>query len=274
MTQDTLNPEHFELHIKARTAGQTALELLAESAPVSKQKIKSAMTNGAVWLESSNGIQRLRRAKKQLAENDTVHLYYDAAIQGSVPAAAKLIDDQGDYSIWNKPYGMYSQGTKWGDHCTIYRWAEQHLKPQRPAFTVHRLDRAASGLMILAHTKKMAQVFSEMFKNRKIQKQYRATVAGKLADIDLPCTIEMTIDDKPAVSKILTLQPDDSHTTVMIEIETGRKHQIRRHLSAMGFPIIGDRLYGSAESEDNLKLQAMYLKFNCPITDKVREYEI
>ncbi|MBT8118946.1 MAG: RNA pseudouridine synthase [Gammaproteobacteria bacterium] len=232
------------------------------------------MTKGAVWLESSSGIQRLRRAKKQLAENDTVHLYYDAAIQDTAPAAAELIDDQGDYSIWNKPYGMYSQGTRWGDHCTISRWAEQHLKPQRPAFPVHRLDRAASGLMILAHTKKMAQVFSGMFKKRKIQKQYRATVIGRLDDIDLPFSIESTIDDKPAMSKILSLQQQDNNTTVVIEIETGRKHQIRRHLSAMGFPIVGDRLYGSDAPEDDLKLQAIYLKFNCPITDQVREYKL
>ena len=273
MTQDKLNPEHFELHSKASVAGQTALDLLAENAPVSKQKIKKAMQNGAAWLESSNGIHRLRRAKKQLAENDCVHLYYDAVIQGCKPTAAELIADEGEYSIWHKPYGMYSQGTKWGDHCTIYRWAEQHLKPQRPAFPVHRLDRAASGLMILAHTKKMAQVFSAMFKNRKIQKRYTASVEGKLDDIDLPYTIRTTIDDKPAVSRIISVQQQDNNTTVTIEIETGRKHQIRRQLSEMGFPIVGDRLYGTGKSEDDLKLQAVSLKFNCPTTDQVREYQ-
>ncbi|MCW8852188.1 MAG: RNA pseudouridine synthase, partial [Gammaproteobacteria bacterium] len=110
MTRDNLNPEHFEVHIKASVAGQAALDLLAENAPVSKQKIKKAMQNGAAWLESSNGIHRLRRAKKQLGENDFVHLYYDAAIQGCTPAAAELIADAGEYSIWHKPYGMYSQG--------------------------------------------------------------------------------------------------------------------------------------------------------------------
>ena len=127
--------------------------------------------------------------------------------------------------------------------------------------------------MILAHTRKMAQVFSEMFKNRKIQKRYRATVEGKLEGIDLPYTIKTTIDDKPAVSNIVSVQEQDKNTTVTIEIETGRKHQIRRQLSGMGFPIVGDRLYGTGKSEDNLKLQAVALKFNCPITHQVREYE-
>lgn len=232
------------------------------------------MTNGCVWLESAIGAHRLRRAKKTLHENDILHIYYDDIIQQSVPAAAQLIADEGDYSIWNKPYGMYSQGTKWGDHCTVYRWAEQQLKPQRPAFSVHRLDRAASGLIILAHSKKMAKNFSELFKKRKIQKRYEATVEGEINDIDLPYTISSNIDNKPAVSKIIKLQKQNGNTIVTIEIETGRKHQIRKHLSGMGFPIVGDRLHGSGQSEENLQLQAVYLKFICPITHEVREYSL
>ena len=274
MTQEKLDPAHFEVHIDVNTADQTALILLAENTPLSKQKIKSAMTNGAAWLESSIGVHRLRRAKKTLQKNDTLHFYFDESIQASTPADAELIADEGDYSIWNKPYGMYSQGTKWGDHCTIYRRAEKLLRPQRPAFPVHRLDRAASGLMILAHSKKMAQVFSKMFENREIQKQYRATVEGELKAESLPYTISSNIDNKPAVSRVLALQKDGENTIVIIEIETGRKHQIRKHLSAMGFPIVGDRLYGSGRSEDNLKLQAVYLKFICPVSHEIREYSL
>ncbi len=274
MTQDNLDPARFEVHIDVNQPDQAALTLLAENTPVSKQKIKSAMTNGCVWLESAIGVHRLRRAKKTLHENDTLHIYYDEAIQQSVPAAAELIADEGEYSIWNKPYGMYSQGTKWGDHCTVYRWAEQHLQPQRPAFPVHRLDRAASGLMILAHSKKMAKVFSELFKERKIQKQYEAIVEGELSDIELPYTISSKIDDKPAVSKIIKLQKQNGNTIVTIEIETGRKHQIRKHLSGLDHPIVGDRLYGSGQSEDNLKLQAVYLKFICPVNNEFREYSL
>lgn len=274
MTLDKLDPAHFEVHIDINATDQTALALLAENTPLSKQKIKSAMTNGAAWLESSIGIHRLRRAKKILQKNDTLHFYYDEAIQASVPAAAELIADEGEYSIWDKPYGMYSQGTKWGDHCTIYRWAEQQLRPQRPAFIVHRLDRAASGLIILAHSKKMAQAFSEMFKNHDIQKQYRATVEGEIYFDNLPHTISSNMDNKPAVSKIIALQKDGDNTIVTIEIETGRKHQIRKHLSGTGFPIVGDRLYGSGRCQDNLKLQAVHLKFICPVSHEIREYSL
>ena len=275
MAQNNVDPSHFEMHIGVSTAEQTALVLLAENTPLSKQKLKSAMTKGSLWLESSIGIHRLRRAKKILDVGDSLHLYYDQAIQNNVPAAAELIADEGEYSIWNKPYGMYSQGSKWADHCTIYRWAEAHLKPQRPAFLVHRLDRAASGLIILAHSKKTAAAFSALFKNRQIQKQYKATVEGNPGQLTLPYTISSDIDKKPAISKIIAIEPlENNKTIVTIEIETGRKHQIRKHLSASGSPIVGDRLYGSGKSKDNLQLQSTYLKFNCPLTNTVREYSL
>jgi len=63
MTQKISDISHFELHITAEKSQQTAVDLLAENTPLSKQKIKHIMTNGAVWLESSIGIHRLRRAK-------------------------------------------------------------------------------------------------------------------------------------------------------------------------------------------------------------------
>lgn len=232
------------------------------------------MKNGAVWLESVHGITRIRRAKKVLLPGDCLHIYYDEIIQKSKPEVASLIADEKEYSIWNKPYGMYSQGSKWGDHCTIYRWAEEHMKPQRPAFPVHRLDRAANGLMILTHTKKMAAKFSNLFKDRKIQKQYKATVEGVVTQLSLPYLIATDIDDKPAASKILTVEQSENQALITIEIETGRKHQIRKHLSSIGFPIVGDRLYGSGNSIENLQLQSNYLKFECPITNSIKEYSL
>ena len=123
--------EKFEKHLIIEEEGLTAISMLAKHTPLSKQQLKKAMTNGSVWLESNTGIKRIRRGKKVLNKGDTLHLYYDSNIQAQTPDTAELVADEGDYSIWNKPYGMYSQGSKWGDHCTIYRWAETHLEPAR-----------------------------------------------------------------------------------------------------------------------------------------------
>ena len=275
MSDKTLDPSHFELHITTNASAQKAVDLLAENIPFSKHKLKTTMSNGSVWLESSIGIHRIRRAKKVIEANNTVHIYYDEKIQNSEPNSATLISDEGDYSIWNKPYGMYSQGSKWGDHCSIYRWAENNLKPERPAFLVHRLDRAANGLIILAHTKKMAVAFSELFKTRHITKQYQAVTEGVIDNLDFPYTINEDIDNKQAISIITAVkQLENDQTRVTLEIETGRKHQIRKHLAGLGHPIVGDRLYGSEISDENLQLQSHYLRFNCPITNEVREYSL
>ena len=140
--------ERFEKHITAKESGISAISLLADNTPLSKQKLKIAMANGAAWLESQHGVNRIRRAKKKLKQGETLHLYYDSEILSQTADPAILIADEVEYSIWNKPYGMYSQGSKWGDHCTIYRWAEKYFEPGRPAYLVHRLDRAANGCLL------------------------------------------------------------------------------------------------------------------------------
>jgi tRNA pseudouridine32 synthase/23S rRNA pseudouridine746 synthase len=272
MAQEPSAASKFELHIAAASSEQSALKLIADNCPLSKQKIKSIMSNGAVWLESDIGIHRIRRAKKILPKGNIIHIYYDEKIQSSEPEPATLIADEKAFSIWSKPYGMYSQGTKWGDHCTIYRWVETHLRPQRPAFLVHRLDRAANGLILIAHSKKMAVTLSSLFSERKIVKQYRATVKGEF-DFSLPCSITNDISGKPARSTILACDLNSSGNTVLtVDIKTGRKHQIRKHLAAIGHPVIGDRLYGEAMPEINLQLQSFYLKFNNPLDGTACEY--
>jgi len=264
----------FEKHISVVESQQSVLECLHENVELSKQKIKQVMQNGAVWLETEHGITRIRRAKKTVHQGEVVHLYYNLEIQDKKPQIAELIADEGDYSIWNKPSGMYSQGSKWGDHCSIYRWAEQHLKPERPAFIVHRLDRAAHGLMILAHKKSVATQFSNLFAKNKIYKQYSAVVEGQMLGYPLPFEINNKLDDKVAISEIISLTLDEASNTtkVGLVIKTGRKHQIRQHLASMGFPIVGDRLYGAKNIESDLQLASVCLKFICPVTAQQKEY--
>ena len=263
----------FEIHLSVEAADASAVTLLSEASGLSKQRIKQVMQNGAVWLSRVEGhgssagknTRRLRRAKKALACGDELHLYYDSAIQATEPKTPHTIASENHYSVFFKPAGMPGQGSKWGDHCAINRWAERQL--DKPAFTVHRLDKAAAGLILIAHTKTMAAALANLFQQRAMDKHYRALVHGKFPDT--PLLLDSPVDERKARSMASLLQYNDHNQTSLLEvvIDTGRKHQIRRHLSGAGYPIVGDRLYGSDtrdNKETDLQLMAFSLRFINP----------
>jgi tRNA pseudouridine32 synthase/23S rRNA pseudouridine746 synthase len=269
--------DHIEAHVPIESVEDNPVDLLQRATGLSKQRIKFAMTQGAVWVTRSSKTQRLRRAKRASRVGDEVHLYYDAEILAEVPAEPTLIADVGAYSVWHKPYGLRSQGSKWGDHCTVLRWAERHLQPERPAFTVHRLDRAANGLILVAHSKTMAAALSMLFRQREVEKRYRTLVAGDFSKYPDPMRVEEPIDDKEAISEfsLQEVSNDGERSFVDVRIETGRKHQIRRHLAGLGHPVIGDRMYGAGEEDGvDLQLTAYLLAFHCPVNDVRVEYRL
>lgn len=265
-----------EFHVDVTDSTILAAELLKLHSGLSKQQIKQAMKKGAVWVsEADTGHKRLRRVDKSLTVGQQLHLYYDADVLRLQVDPAVLIADEMDYSVWYKPYGMLSQGSRWGDHCTINRWVEQNHVPQRPAFIVNRLDRAAQGLMLIAHTKFAAGSLSGLFAKRLMIKKYTALVAGLFPQKLL---LDTPIDERSALSRatLLIYNPLTKQSLVSVEIETGRKHQIRKHLSGVGFPIVGDRLYGlkTTDSKVNLCLVSSQLGFLCPMTDTQKSYRL
>ena len=274
MPDNELLPIAAENHWVIDQESINIVDCLHKNTGLSKTSLKQIMQKGAVWITHNEQVKRVRRANKILKTGDTLHLYYDESVLNEEPPEPELIDDMVDYSIWNKPYGLRSQGSKWGDHCAINRWVEQHLKPQRPAFIVHRLDRAASGIIIIAHSKKMAAEFSKLFRLRKVKKCYRVWVHGCFMKSSLPVTYDDVLDDKAAVTHVMLLEYDKKSKCSLldVEIETGRKHQIRRHLSMHGFTVMGDRLYGDESACVDLKLKAFEISFISPVDGSHKHY--
>lgn len=307
----------FQSVVEVSSSEQRPVDLLAEVSGLSKNTIKRCLEKGAVWLgkmiatkfdeptQIYSKPRRLRRAKSVLQVGDRLFLNYDAAVLASECPVAQLIADEGIYSIWYKPPGMLCQGSKWADHCTLNRWAEKHLEPQRPAFIVHRLDRMASGLVVLAHSKSAAAALSQQFSDRQVVKIYQVIVEGDFNDDkrEIPYLLDDPLYEKPAVTHVLSSQPvkqwlnglhqgvhhglnteeavisaalvDYSGLSLLeVKIETGRKHQIRKHLADAGFPVVGDRLYGKAAYPVDLQLQARYLSLADPASGQIRTYEL
>ena len=268
----------LECHLTVEQSAGDALSLLAADSGLSKQRLKLCMHRGAVWLTRGRQTQRLRRAKKALKAGDELHLYYDARVIDAEVSGPTLIADEGSYSVWYKPCGLMSQGSKWGDHATVVRWAELHLEPQRPGFIVHRLDRATTGLILVAHSKNAVRALTAMFERRELEKRYLALAHGELARETVRVTAP--IDDRQAASQLTGLDYDAESELSLVEvlIETGRKHQIRRHLADLGHPIVGDRLHGDRvldarrAPEADLQLCAYSLAFVCPLSGEQRHY--
>jgi tRNA pseudouridine32 synthase/23S rRNA pseudouridine746 synthase len=199
MTDTTIDkPQKFELTVTKPE--QSALDLLAEGTGLSKQRIKDAMNKGAVWWTLKGKQLRLRRATKVLNKGSTIQLYYDPQVLARKPEAATLVYDAERYSIWYKPASILSQGSQWGDHCSILRWVEvngeySQGKQQRECFLVHRLDADAAGLIIIAHDNQAAAKLSTLFQARDMRKFYQAWVKGEWQLSGEGLTITQPLDD-------------------------------------------------------------------------------
>ena len=151
------------------------------------------------------------------------------------------------------------------------------------ALIVHRLDMATSGLMLLARGAEAQRTLSIAFARREVHKRYVAVAAGQMTtpegEIDLPLAADWpnrprqqvdAVRGRPSLTRYRVLEIDDACDTTRLELEpvTGRAHQLRVHLLALGHPILGDALYATAEIQAaaaRLLLHASSLGFAHPV---------
>ena len=183
-------------------------------------------------------------------------------------------------SVINKPAGMLSVPSK-EDAVSVYSLMREQYPEADGPLTVHRLDMATSGLMLIAKTKRVHQNLQAQFKNRLVRKRYVALLEGVVpkdkGTVDLPLCLNPldrprqmvhTEHGKPAITDYQVLERlDGKRTRIAFYPRTGRTHQLRIHAAhplGLHCPIIGDELYG--EKADRLYLHAEYLEFTHPIT--------
>jgi len=188
--------------------------------------------------------------------------------------------------VIEKPAGMLSVPGRGADKQDCAAARVQRLYPD--ALVVHRLDMATSGLLLMARGAAMQRRLSRAFADRQVGKRYLAVVAGRLvapapgdwALIDLPLAADWPnrprriVDPehgKPSQTRWRVLDYDAACDATRLELEpiTGRSHQLRVHLQALGHPILGDTLYGAADVQaraPRLLLHATMLQLAHPAT--------
>ena len=189
-----------------------------------------------------------------------------------------------------KPAGLLSVPGRGADKQDCLSLRVQRDYPD--ALIVHRLDMSTSGLMLMARTMATQTALSKLFEARQIFKRYIAVVDGLLPVqpdwqlIDLPIALDwpnrplrmIQTNGKPSQTRWRAVFYDAAADTTRVELQpvTGRSHQLRVHLKALGHPIVGDALYAPASTlakSQRLLLHATELRFQHPVTDVASVFE-
>lgn len=191
--------------------------------------------------------------------------------------------------IVNKPCHLLTVPTPHREKNTLLSAMTKHVQkgnPKGQAYCVHRLDRGVSGLLVMAKELDVAMQIRDQFAARKPQRVYMAIVAGHLEQPQGTIESYLATDEQLnrysvgegeegelAITHYKTVLPMKNATLVEVQLETGRRNQIRVHMAEMGNPILGDPRYGSDVHHSawpfrRLALHAESLGFDHPVTDK------
>ena len=235
------------------------------------------------------------KASYKVQDGDLITLEEEQPKEVSLKAQEipiEIIYEDKDIIVVNKPKGMVVHPANGNPDGTLVNAIMAVCKDSlsgiggelRPGI-VHRLDKDTSGVLIVAKNDKAHINMSEQIKEHQVEKTYIALVRGIVkeneASINMPIGRSEKDRKKMAVKKngksaithfkVIERFPKHNCTLLEIKIETGRTHQIRVHLSHIGYPVIGDEVYSSGKNEWNVKGQCLHaksLKFKHPITNK------
>jgi tRNA pseudouridine65 synthase/23S rRNA pseudouridine1911/1915/1917 synthase len=222
------------------------------------------------------------RSATYLKDGDNIELLeLDVSDNKSFEIDLEILFEDEEIAIVVKPAGLIVSGNKFKtlQNALQPNLKESLAKDKLPTpLTTHRLDSQTSGLVIVAKTYSSRIKLGEMFEKRDIHKTYHAIVQGKLEGLG---EINTVVEAKSARTLYQSVQVADSVKNDFISLVklspiSGRKHQIRIHLSSLGHPIVGDKLYGEKDNilkHKGLFLAATSLKFEHPKTGKQLSFD-
>lgn len=222
--------------VDGASAGMTLAAFLERQLALSGRKAKALIDQRCVFV----GRRRVWMARHRLEAGDRVEIAGSSEAR-SDPAVLRVLLEANDLLIVDKPAGLLANGPG-----SVEEQARAHLKDKR-IVAVHRLDRDTSGCLLLARGPEAEAMLTTLFKERNVEKRYEAIARGRC--IGRMRTLRQRLDGKPAVTHIEVLDAGPVASHLRIRIETGRTHQIRKHLAGIHHPVLGDPIYGPRREE-------------------------
>lgn len=225
----------------------------------------------------------------ELQPSDSVKVNFTHEFKVFNNRRLKIVYEDDDIIVVEKGYGLLSMGNDKKPDNTAYSILRDYVKwtnPLNKIFIVHRLDRDTSGLMMFAKSMEAKEKMQHNWNNMVLNRVYVAVVEGEPAEKEgmvksylvENSRYEVYSTDDPkkgqlAVTRYRTIQTNGKYSLLELELDTGRKNQIRVHMHDLGHPISGDTKYGAEKSPlHRLALHAKTLRFIHPITRQIMDF--
>lgn len=213
-------------------------EFLAKRLSLSQRAAKKMLDDKVVWVNR----RCVWMARHRVRKGDTVEVPARRDTGKHEAVKLNVLTDCGDYLVVNKPSGIVVSGKN-----SVETLLRQQLNA--PTLVVaHRIDKDTTGCLLCARGGEAFEAAVSVFKTRRVVKMYQAVVYGKFERNS--SLLNQELDGARAVSQVRRMACSNDASFLKIRIETGRTHQIRRHLAAVRHPVLGDKQYGVKFARD------------------------
>jgi 23S rRNA pseudouridine1911/1915/1917 synthase len=260
--------------------------LLEKLAGKGRNQIKGILARGQVSVEGKKTTQY----NHLLEIGQTVTVSWSLVEDEKPISGLKILFEDEDLIVINKEAGLLSIASEKEKNETAYHFLMEHVKRKHPknrVFVVHRLDRDTSGVMMYAKSKEVQQSLQNSWKESVKDRRYVALVEGAVQKpegtitswLTESKTLKMYSSPTPnggqkAVTHYKVLQKNKNYSLLEVQLETGRKNQIRVHMQELGHSIVGDKKYGSTQNPiGRMGLHALGITFQHPTTGQLMNFE-
>ena len=262
---------------------------LSDELGISRETISKMIKEGYILVNGN-----IPKGSYKVEENDEIEVKDGFKKETNIEASNIQLDivyEDDDVMVINKPSGLVVHPGNGNYNNTLVNGLMYYTNnlsdigdDTRPGI-VHRLDKDTSGLMLVAKNNKAHEILADDFKNKRVYREYVALIDGVFpqmsATIDAPIgrdsnnfqKMAVLASGKHAVTHLEVIKKYKEYTLVKLVLETGRTHQIRVHLSYIGYPVHNDPVYSKKKATDfGQFLHSRYIKFTHPITGEILEF--